>query len=258
MHKLAFLRIKETVVEGKGFKTLRFIFNRKVRPGQFVMVWIPGVDEIPMSLSYLGRIKGITIREVGESTKILGSLKVGDSMAIRGPFGRGFERLSGKTLLVCGGAGAAAVLPIAEEMDNRERVDIAIGARTKDELIFEERSKMYSDNVRTSTDDGSEGCEGTVVDLAEHMMKERKYDFLQACGPESMLSSLLKVGKEHGVSGQFSLERFMRCGVGICGSCVINGKRVCTDGPVFWGEELESMSDFGRSKRDESGQKIGL
>ncbi|MDD1765456.1 MAG: dihydroorotate dehydrogenase electron transfer subunit [Methanomassiliicoccales archaeon] len=258
MHKLAFLRIKETVVEGKGFKTLRFMFNRKVRPGQFVMVWIPGVDEIPMSLSYLGRIKGITIREVGESTKILGSLKVGDSMAIRGPFGRGFERLSGKTLLVCGGAGAAAVLPIAEEMDNRERVDIAIGARTKDELIFEERSKMYSDNVRTSTDDGSEGCEGTVVDLAKHMMKERKYDFLQACGPESMLSSLLKVGKEHGVSGQFSLERFMRCGVGICGSCVINGKRVCTDGPVFWGEELESMSDFGRSKRDESGQKIGL
>jgi dihydroorotate dehydrogenase electron transfer subunit len=143
-------------------------------------------------------------------------------------------------------------------MDDRERVDIAIGARTKDELIFGERSKRYSDNVRTSTDDGSEGHEGTVVDLAKHMMGGRKYDFLLACGPESMLISLLKVGKEHGVSSQFSLERFMRCGVGICGSCVINGKRVCTDGPVFWGEELESMSDFGRFKRDESGQKIRL
>ncbi|MCJ7518008.1 MAG: dihydroorotate dehydrogenase electron transfer subunit [Methanomassiliicoccales archaeon] len=258
MHKLTFLRIKETVIEGKGFKTLRFIFNRKVCPGQFVMVWIPGVDEIPMSLSYLGKMKGITVREVGESTKALGSLEVGDSVAIRGPFGRGFERVSGKTLLVCGGAGAAAILPIAEEMDDRERVDIAIGARTKDELIFGERSKRYSDNVRTSTDDGSEGHEGTVVDLAKHMMEGRKYDFLLACGPESMLISLLKVGKEHGVSSQFSLERFMRCGVGICGSCVINGKRVCTDGPVFWGEELESMSDFGRFKRDESGQKIRL
>jgi dihydroorotate dehydrogenase electron transfer subunit len=91
MSSQVFARVREVLVEGRGFTTLRFRFDRRALPGQFVMVWLPGVDEIPMSLSYIDGLKGITVKDVGEATKALSSLRIGDSIALRGPFGRGFE-----------------------------------------------------------------------------------------------------------------------------------------------------------------------
>ncbi|MGD0056427.1 MAG: dihydroorotate dehydrogenase electron transfer subunit [Methanomassiliicoccales archaeon] len=258
MSNQVFTRVREVQVEGKELTTLRFRFGRRALPGQFVMVWLPGVDEIPMSLSYVDGLKGITIKDVGEATRALSSLHVGDSIALRGPFGRYFELSSGRSLFVCGGIGAASVMPAAEAVRDTGKVDIAIGARTKDEVIFEERAKRCSADVRTSTDDGTCGMRGTAVDLARLMMEEKKYGTILACGPEIMLNSLLELGKAHGVKCQFSLERLMKCGVGLCGSCVLDDRRVCTDGPVFWGHELESMSEFGKCKRDEAGLKVRL
>jgi dihydroorotate dehydrogenase electron transfer subunit len=258
MSSQVFARVREVLVEGRGFTTLRFRFDRRALPGQFVMVWLPGVDEIPMSLSYIDGLKGITVKDVGEATKALSSLRIGDSIALRGPFGRGFELPSGRILHVCGGTGAASVMPAAEATRDKRRVDVAIGARTKNELIFEERAKRCSADVRTSTDDGTYGMKGTAVDLARLMMKEKQYDMILACGPEMMLSSLLRLSKAHGIKCQFSLERLMKCGVGLCGSCALDGRRVCTDGPIFWGHELRSMSEFGKCKRDEAGLKVNL
>ncbi|HVO77462.1 MAG TPA: dihydroorotate dehydrogenase electron transfer subunit, partial [Methanomassiliicoccales archaeon] len=93
-------RVTSIVEEGNGLKTLRFPFDTSIRPGQFFMVWVPGVDEVPMSASYIFGEKGITVREVGPATKALNSLKPGSLLGVRGPYGNGFDITPGKALLI--------------------------------------------------------------------------------------------------------------------------------------------------------------
>jgi len=87
------------------------------------------------------------------------------------------------------------------------------------------------------------------------MMAERSYDAVLGCGPEIMLRYLLPACKEAKMPCQVSLERLMKCGSGLCGSCVVDGLRVCADGPVFFDHEIENMAEFGRCKRTASGGK---
>lgn len=250
------VRITDRKEEGKGITTLGFTFRGEASPGQFIMVWIPGIDEIPMSLSHIGKCWGITVKEVGEATKALSSLRMGDKIGVRGPYGRGWRLPPGRILCVGGGVGMAPIMTAVEAMVDRERVDVAIGARNIGEIIFEDRARRCCDDVRTTTDDGSYGLKGTVVALANKMMKEKRYDMVLGCGPEIMNRYLLKTCQENGVSCQLSLERLMKCGAGLCGSCAIDGLRVCADGPVFTGEEIERMSEFGRWKRDDTGRRV--
>lgn len=247
--------IVNSIVEGKDVTTLRLDRQGKAKPGQFVMVWIPGVDEIPMSLSYIGGNWGITVREVGAATKLLSSMKKGERVGIRGPYGQGFRIPEGRILLAGGGSGTASLMTVAEAVADPLRVDIAIGARTVSELIFEERAGSLSGEVRVATDDGTKGFWGTVVALASSMMAEKEYSMVMGCGPEGMLRYLHLACKEHKVPCQLSLERFMKCGSGLCGSCVVDGLRVCADGPVFSGEVIEAMTEFGKWKRDEAGAR---
>jgi dihydroorotate dehydrogenase electron transfer subunit len=137
-------------------------------------------------------------------------------------------------------------------------VDVALGARNEGEVIFEDRARKGSEEVQISTDDGSHGRKGTVVALVEEMLAKRSYSQVLACGPERMLYYLLESCKKFGVESQMSLERFMKCGSGLCGSCVIDGRRVCADGPVFYGREIDEMAEFNRLKRDEAGRIIKL
>lgn len=248
--------VKEVVTEGKDITTLRFDLNTKVKPGQFLMVWIPGVDEIPMSVSYLSG--GITIKNIGEATAALSSLKPGDKLGIRGPYGNGWTIPEGKILCVGGGVGTAPIMAAAEAVNHPDRIDIVLGARNSGEVIFIERAKSLSNNVRISTDDGSLGIKGTAVAVADAMMKEQKYAVVLGCGPEIMNKYLLKACEENGVPVQLSLERIMKCGAGLCGSCVINGLRVCADGPVFTGDEVKKMSEFSVIKRDHAGRCVKL
>jgi dihydroorotate dehydrogenase electron transfer subunit len=252
------VRILQRTEEGKGITTLRFPLEVKVRPGQFIMVWIPGVDEIPMSVSFIGSMAGITVKEVGEATKALSSLKEGDVLGVRGPYGNGWQLSPGRVLCVGGGVGMAPIMTAVEDITDRTMVDVAIGARNAGEIIFEERARQASDDVRTTTDDGSYGLKGTVVALADQMMKEKRYDMVLGCGPEVMNRFLLKACRENLVPCQLSLERLMKCGAGLCGSCVIDGLRVCADGPVFTGEQVERMSEFGKWKRDDAGLRVSL
>ena len=252
------VKVKEVVSEGKGMTTLRFDLDRTARPGQFVMVWVPGVDEVPMSLSYIGKTKGITVRQIGEATKALSEVRIGEMIGVRGPYGRGFARPNGRYLVVGGGTGIACVMPAVEVSGDRTVVDVALGARNEGEVIFEDRARKASEEVQISTDDGSQGRKGTVVALVEEMLAKRSYSQVLACGPERMLYYLLESCKKFGVESQMSLERFMKCGSGLCGSCVIDGRRVCADGPVFYGREIDEMAEFNRVKRDEAGRIIKL
>jgi dihydroorotate dehydrogenase electron transfer subunit len=243
------VRITEVVQETPTVSTLwfdhRFFFN----PGQFVMVWVPGIDEVPMALS---SPSSITVQNVGDATKALVSKKIGDTIGIRGPYGNGFA-LKDDTLAIAGGVGAAPLLPLA--MTGIVSTFI-MGARTADELLFRKKLEPVTE-LKIMTDDGSAGTKGFSVQGMDGLSLER-FSQVCVCGPEKMMSAVLIRLREQGLEerGKFSLHRYMKCGCGVCGSCCIDpsGLRVCRDGPVFSGEMLRD-SEFGHYSRDGSGRR---
>jgi len=241
--------------ESRDTKTIEFQWDKDIKAGQFVMVWMPGVDEVPMSVSSTGEKKSITVKAIGEATNALHILKKGDRIGIRGPYGNGFTVKKKKEILVvAGGVGIASLMPLIRGTG----ADTVIGARNADEVIMEEEAKKYSKNVWVSTDDGSYGFKGNAVQLMKEKMKLKRYDVVMACGPEVMLYHLHKACADLGVKCQLSLERFMKCGAGLCGSCVMDGMRVCEDGPVFDTEQISKLKELGRIKLDPSGTKVRL
>jgi dihydroorotate dehydrogenase electron transfer subunit len=247
------VRILGVIEESRDTKTFEFQWDARALPGQFVMVWVPGMDEIPMSLSCTGRIKTITVKAVGEATRRMHELRIGDSMRIRGPFGNGFTLTKGKkTLIVGGGFGTAAVMPAVRETG----ADTIIAARTRDEIIMDAVAAKYARNVWMATDDGSLGFHGNAVQLVKETIVRNRYETVLACGPEIMLYHLYKVCMEAGLNCQLSMERYMKCGEGLCGCCVMDDQRVCRDGPVFSRDQITAMKDFGTRKRDECGRPV--
>jgi len=241
--------ITEIVEETPSVRTLYFREPLAFRAGQFVMVWAPGVDEVPMALS---SACSITVQNVGEATAALCGLQEGDLLGIRGPFGNGFPGY-GRILAIAGGVGAAPLRPLVMGgcVDT-----LLLGARSKDELLFRHELSGATRLV-LATDDGSAGHCGFVTDL---LAREDPpgYDRICVCGPERMMHAVLCALDRLGIAGCgfFSLHRYMKCGIGLCGSCCIDpdGLRVCRDGPVFGGDLL-LRSEFGRYCRDASGRK---
>jgi len=249
--------ITETKTENKDVKTFTFEYPKRIIPGQFFMIWIPGVDEIPMSVSYIEKdIKGITFRKVGEATNALFDLGRGDKIGIRGPYGNGFKINGKRILFVGGGTGVAMLAPAVEEARiNNISSTIIIGVKNSSELFFEDRFKKCGAEIHISTDDGSKGYNGFSTDLADELLNKEKFTSVLTCGPEIMMKNLLDRCKN--ISFQASLERYMKCGVGVCSQCCIGeGLRVCVEGPVFDGKTLKNIEDFGVYKRDASGKKI--
>lgn len=258
--RLRTVRVQRIVEENPLVKTLSFHDKlcKKATPGQFVMVWIPGIDEIPMSLSAIEDDHcSFTVAKVGEATKALHKMKKGDLIGIRGPFGKGFSYVKGEVLVVGGGTGLSPLAVLAENLSRfGANVTFLLGAKTKSELLFLERVNRVSANAIATTEDGSFGLKGFVTKPVERMLAEEKFDTVYACGPESMMVKMLSLAEKYDVPLQMSLERLMRCAVGLCGSCVIGIYRVCKDGPVFTGKQLERVKDeFGRFKRDFDGRK---
>ncbi len=243
------VRITRIVDETPTVRTIYFDTPFPHTSGQFVMVWVVGIDEIPMALSHPD---AITIQKVGDATSALFLMKPDDMIGIRGPFGNGFS-LFGRVLAIAGGVGAAPLLSVARGWDT---VTFLLGARTESELLFVKEIQEFCDLI-LATDDGSRGHHGYVVDLLKTIQTDR-YDTILVCGPEMMMVSVLDylVSINLARIAQFSLHRYMKCGIGICGSCCMDplGLRVCTDGPVFLGTQLIS-SEFGKYSRDASGSK---
>lgn len=251
--------IVENKKESKDIKTITFRYPGKVDPGQFYMIWILGVDEVPMSVSYINEdIKGITFRKVGDATTALYNLKPKDKVGIRGPYGNSFK-LEGKHILfVGGGTGVAVLVPAIEQaIKNKIKSTAIIGIKNKSELFFEERLKKSGAKVLVTTDDGSAGFKSFASDLAKEILKKDDFDAILTCGPEIMMKTLLNYCKN--ISFQASLERYMKCAIGLCGQCCIGkGLRVCIDGPVFDGKTLKNVEDFGEYRRDSAGRKIQI
>ena len=249
--------IIENKKEAEDIRTISFYFSEKIIPGQFLMIWIPNVDEIPMSVSYNNReIKGITFRKVGEATSALYDLKKGEKIGIRGPYGNGFSLKGKHILFVGGGTGIATLAPAVEEAIKKDiKSTVIIGVKNKSELFFEKRFNECGANVVVSTNDGSAGKKGLASEIAKKILQKEKIDSVITCGPELMMKTLLNYS--NGISLQASLERYIKCAIGICGQCCIGeGLRVCVEGPVFDGNSLKNIEDFGVYKRDAAGIKI--
>jgi len=247
--------ITRIVDETDVHKTFFFDVPMKATPGQFVMVWIPGVDEVPMSLSYIGEETGITVERIGEATEALHKMKEGNKVGVRGPYGNGFKISGKKALFVAGGTGIAPLLPLIKTYGGEKYV--VLGARTQKLLLFREELEAIA-ALHISTDDGSLGYGGFATELTARVMEKESFDMVYTCGPEIMMRKMLELCTEKGVPMQASLERYMKCGVGICDSCSINGYRVCKDGPVFDSNLLATMDEFGRWKRNEAGRKVRI
>ncbi len=253
------LAIADHRVETPTTRTIIFKEKLAATPGQFVMVWVPGVDEFPMSASYTSNDFGITYQVIGVGTKTLAAKNIGDRIGIRGPYGKGFAIHGKRLLMVAGGAGMAPLASfIQESADHNASVDLVLGAKTADELLFEQRAANLGAKVHVSTDDGSKGFKGLATELAATVLKNAKFDCVYACGPEKMIVGLLDIAEKYRTPMQASLERIMKCGIGICDSCALDGRHVCRDGPVFSERELRSFEELGRTKLDTSGRKVSV
>lgn len=227
------IRISAIEVESALSKTFVLDAALEAEPGQFVMLWLPRLDEKPFSLMESDPLT-ISIACVGPFSQAAHSLQVGDRLWCRGPLGRGFGLRGRRVLLVGGGYGVAplAFLGRRARADGRE-VLVAIGAKTSSELLLLDRFRDLGATLLIATEDGSSGQPGLVTDLVEPLLEGREVDALYGCGPEGMLATLEDMAREHGVPTQLSWEAYIRCGLGLCGSCHREGRLVCWDGPVF-------------------------
>ena len=177
----------------------------------------------------------------------------GDRLGVRGPYGRGFPP-GGNVLAVAGGIGAAPLLPLAE---SGRVATFLLGARTAAELPFRSRLGAATD-LRLATDDGSAGHHGYVADLLGDV-DPGSFDAVCVCGPEPMMAAVRDRLAAAGALERsfFSLHRYMKCGVGVCGSCAVDpeGLCVCRDGPVFPGPVV-AASELGSHARDACGRRV--
>jgi len=261
MHVPKTVEIKRVIEETETIKTFIFNFDvSSVKPGQFMMVW-NFKDEKPMSVSLIDPINneiGISIKNVGPFTEAVHSLKAGDRLGLRGPYGRGFEIVGSNILAVGGGVGMAPISAFVHECWRMGvNVDVISAATTKDELLFTEQLKSMDITAYACTDDGTYGFCGFATEFMEKIIEKKDYDMVVTCGPEVMMKGVFDIIDKLKIPAQFSLERYMKCGFGICGQCCVDdiGWRVCVEGPVFWSDEVRLITEFGKYKRDASGIK---
>ena len=251
------VRVTDVVRETPSTVTLRFPYEPPIDPGQFVMIWLPGEDELPMSVSYAGGVsKGVTIKGMGETSRRFQSVRPGDWVGIRGPYGNRFDPTVRRLLVVAGGSGAAVLAPAAEAVRARGgAVDVALGATTGPELLFRDRFAAMGAAVEVATDDGSEGTRGFVTEVVARRLAADRYDAVWTCGPEVMMEKVARLGAAREIPVVFAVERHMKCALGMCDACALGPYHVCVDGPVFPAERLLGATEFARFHRDASGRR---
>ncbi|TWU50576.1 Anaerobic sulfite reductase subunit B [Rubripirellula tenax] len=230
-------------------------------PGQFNMLYLPGVGESAISLSRLaspGDPLVHTVRAVGNVTQSLARLTPGDSIGIRGPFGSHWpiEDARGNDLvLVAGGIGLAPLRPVIEHVtehrDEFGRVSLLIGARTPADLLYADQYDAWSScgiNVQTTVDRALKnwnGHVGVVTLLLNRLSIEQpSRTVLFCCGPDVMMTYAIRAVRERGIPRDnlwLSLERNMNCAIGHCGHCQLGPYFICKDGPVLRYDQVNRL-----------------
>ncbi len=236
-----------TEIKQENSATNALIFDQPLinaQPGQFVMVWLPGIGEKPFSILNSEPFS-IAVTSVGPFSKALNNSSAGSRVWARGPLGQGFKLEGKRHLLVGGGYGAAPLLFLAQLARSRkDEVKVCLGARSTGDILMADAFKTLDCEVFITTNDGSLGEKGLVTQAAKSVLQIFNADTLYACGPEPMLSALVEICKKENIPAQLSWEANMRCGIGLCGSCELDegvrksadiptGWLTCKDGPVY-------------------------
>ena len=248
---------------------------RSAKPGQFVIVRVGDEGErIPLTIADYSVEEGwvqIVIQSLGASTRKIVALEEGDSLTdFAGPLGNPSDFVkepleevrARKMLFIAGGVGAAPVYPQVKWLRERGvEVDVIIGAKRKDMLLFDEQMKSVASNLYVATDDGSAGFHGLVTDLMKELIDNqgKKYDQVVAIGPMIMMKFVALATKPYGIKTIVSLNSIMVDGTGMCGACrvTVAGRTrfACVEGPEFDGHEVdfdEAMRRQGMYKSQEA------
>lgn len=259
------VRVEKVVQESSNIRSFLFrdALCQEALPGQFVMVWLPGVGEFPMSVSlpHPGKMSSIAVKAMGEGSRALYEARKDTILGVRGPYGKPFvvnQRFK-RILLVGGGTGMAPLITLAKLLSSQSGLKplAVIGAKTGEELPFLKTARKFlgSKNVYPTTDDGSLGFDGLAHEQVEELVERRGFDTIYSCGPERMMLEVFGIARASKIPVQFSLERIMKCGIGICGSCTVGDVVLCKDGPVVNENELDRIgAEFGHLHRDKTGK----
>ena len=239
------------------FQDRRLQENYRIQPGQFNMIYVPGVGEVPISVSGTGEEgPGIrhTIRFVGRVTQVIGRLGPGSILGMRGPYGRGWpvEQVRGRdVLLVAGGLGLAPLRPaikaLLADREHYGRLTLVYGARQPAELLYTaeypewERQGMEVLVTVDHADETWNGRVGVVPVLFNRIQVYPSRTVMLTCGPEILMRFAVTEALNRQLADQdiyYSMERNMHCAVGMCGHCQLGPAFICKDGPVFAHSEL--------------------
>jgi NAD(P)H-flavin reductase len=233
------------------------------KPGQFSMLWIFGVGELPISISgdpaQRGRLV-YTVRSVGKATNALVSRKTGDGVGVRGPFGVGWplDVARGRdVIVVAGGIGLAPLRPVVYEvLQNRDqygRLVLLYGARTPRDVLYRKElaswARQRETQVLTTVDYGGLGWHGhvgVVTTLFKYARLHPSRSIAMICGPEIMMRFVTRELEMQGLKREdiyLSIERNMKCGIGLCGHCQYGPIFICKDGPVFPYQRVQPLLD---------------
>jgi NAD(P)H-flavin reductase len=222
-------------------------------PGQFNMLWAFGVGEVPISVSRRhpgGQVTHHTVRAVGPTTRALCALSEGETLGVRGPFGRGWDVDAARgreVIVVAGGLGLAPLRPVVDAiLEDREAfggVAILMGARSPDDVLFRDELSEWRSHfdldVRVTVDHAGEGWfgdVGVVTTLVPRLPFDASTAAAFVCGPEIMMRFASSALRDAGVPAeriQLSLERNMACAIAHCGHCQLGPTFVCREGPVY-------------------------
>jgi sulfhydrogenase subunit gamma (sulfur reductase) len=232
-------------------------------PGQFNMLYLPEVGEIPVSITSDADTPDIlshAIRDVGRVSHGLARLAAGDRIGLRGPFGRGWPLDAARghnVVVITGGLGCAPVVPVIDHIHRRrnEYAALAIlhGVKHCSDLIwgdcYEDWARHPDTQVLLAADvcrTGWSGTIGPVTRLFDQLTLDRNDAFAMLCGPEPMLRACAGQLLADGMAAEriwLSLERNMQCALGQCGHCQLGDRFVCRDGPVFHYGEIRHLLD---------------
>ncbi|MCR5202145.1 MAG: dihydroorotate dehydrogenase electron transfer subunit [Lachnospiraceae bacterium] len=220
-------------------------------PGQFASLYLNDETKLlprPISIcEVLGESNSLrfVFRVVGEGTKLLSEMKVGDCFYVLAPLGNGYKDIrKGVNVLLGGGVGIPPMLELAKKINDPENTYVYLGFRSDETFLYDDFTKYA--NVILASDDGSIGYHGNVLQALKRDVSEKglEPDTLYACGPIPMLKGIKEFAHEKNIKAYVSMEERMACGIGACLGCVckttekdhhshVNNTRVCADGPVF-------------------------
>ena len=227
---------------------------QNARPGQFVNVkCCDGLNVLlrrPISICDVDRKNGtfdIVFQVRGNGTEYLAQKKPGNIVDIIAPLGNPFDIVEEytKVAVVGGGIGIFPLLHLLKEKKALKKTAF-LGFRSKEFIVMTEEFEKASDQLFISTDDGSMGHKGLIIDVLEKDLLENEYDIIYTCGPTPMIKKTVEIAQNRNIRCQVSLEQRMGCGIGACLVCACKTKlgdeweysHVCKDGPIFWSNEV--------------------